>query len=58
MNTTATTLTYEQERRNLEADEAWHHYQETGLHATGEEVLAWLASWGTHNPLPPPACHG
>ena len=47
----------EQECRNREADEAWRHYQETGLHATGEEVLKWVASWGTPNQLPPPECH-
>ena len=47
----------EQAKRNREADEAWKHYQETGLHVTGEEVMAWLKSWGTDKPLPPPECH-
>jgi predicted transcriptional regulator len=46
-----------QVRRNREAEAAWQHYQETGLHATGEEVMAWVASWGTTNQLPPPECH-
>lgn len=36
---------------------AWQEYQETGLHATAEEVDAWLASWGTDNELPEPVCH-
>ena len=36
---------------------AWAEYQETGLHATGEEVDRWLASWGTENELPAPQCH-
>lgn len=36
---------------------AWEEFQETGLHATAEEVDAWLASWGTDNELPAPACH-
>ncbi|MBL8509234.1 CopG family ribbon-helix-helix protein [Chitinimonas sp. JJ19] len=38
------------------AHNAWDEYQETGLHATVEEVDAWLASWGTNSELPPPAC--
>lgn len=36
---------------------AWQEYQETGLHATAEEVDAWLASWGTDNEQPAPVCH-
>lgn len=36
---------------------AWEEYRATGLHATAEEVDAWLASWGTDNELPPPTCH-
>jgi predicted transcriptional regulator len=47
----------EQERRHREADAAWRHYQETGLHVTGEEVIKWVASWGTKDPLAPPECH-
>lgn len=37
--------------------EAWETFQETGLHATAEEVDRWLASWGTENELPTPKCH-
>ncbi|MFT4179809.1 MAG: CopG family ribbon-helix-helix protein [Thermomonas sp.] len=36
---------------------AWEEYQRTGLHLTAEEVDEWLASWGTENELPAPACH-
>lgn len=38
---------------------AWADYRETGLHLTGEETLAWLATWGTADEAPtPPECHG
>lgn len=37
--------------------ESYNHYQETGLHITHEEVLAWMNSWNTDNELPPPICH-
>jgi predicted transcriptional regulator len=36
---------------------AWEEYRTTGLHVTAEEVDVWLASWGTDNELPAPACH-
>ncbi|MCE5388606.1 MAG: CopG family ribbon-helix-helix protein [Acidithiobacillus sp.] len=36
---------------------AWEEYQSTGLHATAEEVDAWMASWGTEQELPVPQCH-
>ena len=36
---------------------AWDEYRATGLHATAEEVEAWLASWGSADELPAPACH-
>lgn len=36
---------------------AWKEYRETGLHATGEDVDRWLASWGTDHELPAPKCH-
>jgi predicted transcriptional regulator len=44
-------------RRDREADAAWRHYQDTGLHVTGEEAIAWIASWGTPDELPAPVCH-
>lgn len=36
---------------------AWDEYQETGLHATADEVNVWLNSWGSANELPAPLCH-
>ena len=44
-------------RRNQEADSSWKHYQDTGLHVTGEEAIAWVESWGTSQPQPKPSCH-
>ena len=44
-------------RRNLEADSAWKHYQDTGLHVTGEEAVAWIESWGTPQQQAKPVCH-
>ena len=49
-----------EERREafrVETLEAWESYRETGLHATAEEVEAWLASWGSQDELPAPKCH-
>jgi predicted transcriptional regulator len=36
--------------------EAWKEYRSTGLHATAQEVDAWLASWGADEELPAPPC--
>jgi predicted transcriptional regulator len=36
---------------------AWEEYRTTGLHATADEVNAWLASWGTDDERPAPECH-
>lgn len=49
----------EEKREALRQDnlKAWEEFQETGLHATVEEVDKWLASWGTENELPAPECH-
>lgn len=49
----------EEKREALRRDtaQAWEEFQETGLHATAEEVDRWLESWGTDNELPAPACH-
>ncbi len=48
----------EEMREALRQDtlKAWDEYRATGLHATAEDVQAWLASWGTDNELPAPAC--
>lgn len=49
----------EEARRSFdeEALRAWEHYQETGLHASHEEVDTWLASIGSSKELPAPPCH-
>jgi predicted transcriptional regulator len=49
----------EERREALRADtlQAWQHYRATGLHATANEVDAWLATWGTDDERPAPACH-
>jgi predicted transcriptional regulator len=47
----------EQIRHNQEAEAAWKHYQDTGVHVTGEEAIAWIQSWGAPNELPKPVCH-
>ncbi|OIQ80297.1 trifunctional transcriptional regulator/proline dehydrogenase/pyrroline-5-carboxylate dehydrogenase [mine drainage metagenome] len=39
------------------AMQAWEEYQETGLHLTGDEVVAWLQTWGEDNEAAAPACH-
>lgn len=44
---------------------AWHqscdgalkHFDETGLHATHEEVRAWMGTWGTDKESPASVCH-
>lgn len=35
----------EQLRRNQEADAAWKHYQDTGLHVDGQEAIDWLRAF-------------
>lgn len=36
---------------------AWNEYQATGLHVTGDEVIAWLDTWGEENEKAAPVCH-
>ncbi len=40
-----------------DAVNSWNEYQETGLHATGDEVIQWLNTWGTDDEKDPPECH-
>ncbi|MDT3380203.1 CopG family ribbon-helix-helix protein [Labrys neptuniae] len=40
-----------------DARKAWDEYQATGLHVTGEEVAAWLETWGTDDEKASPVCH-
>ena len=41
-----------------EALASWAAYQETGRHLTGEEVRAWLNTWGTDQETEAPDCRG
>lgn len=51
----------EEKRETFRQDaiNAWQEYQETGLHVTGNEVIAWLDTWGEENEkaAPAPVCH-
>jgi len=38
-------------------DDALKHFDETGVHATHEEVMAWMGSWGTNKESPASICH-
>jgi predicted transcriptional regulator len=40
-----------------ESLEALKELDETGLHVTGEEVIAWLETWGADDEKPAPECH-
>jgi predicted transcriptional regulator len=40
-----------------EAVASWTAYQETGRHLTGQEVRAWLSTWGTDAEAELPECH-
>lgn len=45
------------EQFKQEALASWKHYQETGLHLTGQEVRSWLQTWGTEQETALPPCH-
>jgi predicted transcriptional regulator len=49
----------EEKRRSFiaDAEESWRDFQETGLHLTGDEVSAWLSTWGTEDETDAPECH-
>lgn len=36
---------------------AWQEYQESGLHASGDEVDAWLGQLAEGQDVEPPRCH-
>jgi len=40
-----------------DAINAWNEYQKSGLHVTGDEVVAWLDTWGEENEQAAPICH-
>ena len=52
-------VTREELRESFRQDalNAWQEHQETGLHVTGDEVVAWLETWGTDSEQPAPICH-
>jgi len=45
------------ERFKQEAQASWAAYQETGRHLSGDEVRAWLNTWGTEYETELPECH-
>lgn len=49
----------EEARESLkqEALASWEAYKETGKHLTGEEVRAWLNTWGDDDEKAMPGCH-
>jgi predicted transcriptional regulator len=53
-------VTREEKREALHQDalQAWQEYEETGLHVTGDEAIAWLETWGTKGEKDAPQCHG
>ena len=40
-----------------DAINTWNEYQKNGLHVTGDEVVAWLDTWGDVNEEAAPICH-
>jgi predicted transcriptional regulator len=40
-----------------EAVASWAAFQETGQHLTGQEVRAWLNTWGSKTATELPPCH-
>ncbi|THF64798.1 ribbon-helix-helix protein, CopG family [Pseudothauera nasutitermitis] len=40
-----------------EALASWTAYKETGSHLIGQEVRAWLNTWGTDDERAVPECH-
>ena len=46
------------ERFKQEALASWAAFKETGRHLSGQEVRAWLNTWGTDDEKAVPECHG
>lgn len=36
---------------------SWQEYEESGLHVTDDELVAWLETWGSENEAEMPQCH-
>jgi predicted transcriptional regulator len=49
----------EEKRESFRQDalRAWDDYQMTGLHLTGDEMDAWLRSWGKPDEIERPQSH-
>jgi predicted transcriptional regulator len=49
----------EEKREQMKQDAlaAWAHYQETGLHVSGDEADAWLAKLEAGEDAEAPECH-
>ena len=49
----------EEKRRSFDQAtiDSFQEFEETGLHLTGEEVFAWMETWGTDEESEPPPCH-
>ena len=49
----------EEKREALRQDvlHSLQEYEETGLHVTGDEAIAWLQTWGTEAEKDAPQCH-
>jgi predicted transcriptional regulator len=45
------------ERLRQDAAAAWHHFETTGLHVTGDEADAWLAKLEAGEDAEAPECH-
>jgi predicted transcriptional regulator len=52
-------VTREEKREALHQDVllAWKEYEETGLHVTSDEAIAWLETWGDQEEKEVPQCH-
>ena len=52
-------VTREEARARFDEDTlaSWRRYEETGLHLTGDEVFAWMETWGTDEETEAPPCH-
>lgn len=52
-------VTREEARRAFDQEslESLAEYEATGLHLTGEEIFAWMETWGTDEESDPPPCH-
>ena len=42
---------------SAEAAAAWSRYRHDGIHLSGDEVGAWLSTWGTDDEAGAPECH-